>query len=363
MESQRQDDRLDLLILAVVIIGLVLIVAQFTSFTTALLAVFVGFAYIVFTVVVLAYTQMRSQERDQPTINMKKVVSLGRRCPEAATDDVVKCLAERLNAKMLFAVAGLPAVTAILMMPTHSNASLFMLTNGLYVLTLAASFLVVLIVHGYVASMHQRDVQNLLTHISGMFTFAAYSILFFKLMAKDPNIFIDKTYVQDVHTAHKRFVEDLDEECQPEISLLLAPVAAFASILLEAEADHLQQRRKGCGRSVGELSPHRRAYDLIFYRRDLELARRLMEILRNRNLDEKERAAFQVLEVAYEAAANPPCGDQEALKRYAERLNGIHTPGWSFLLKISTQMHLSYADPCTSSATTGSLAAQRLRHC
>jgi hypothetical protein len=52
-----------------------------------------------------------------------------------------------------------------------------------------------------------------------------------------------------------------------------------------------------------------------------------------------------VLEVAYEAAASPPCGDQEALKRYAERLNSIHTPGWSFLLKILMQMRLGYADP------------------
>jgi hypothetical protein len=256
------------------------------------------------------------------------------------------------------------------MMLTHDDVSPFTLTNSLYIwslayailavakedsicrgdvwetvgLTLAASFLVALIAHGYVASMHQHNVQSLLTHISGMITYVAYPILFFRLMARDPNIFIDKTNVQDVHTAYKRFVEDLDEKCQPP------PRYWFWSP--PSHPYYLRLRRIVCNRDaevaeeVMENYPLiAAAYDLVLYRRDLELAQRLMEILRNRSLDEKERAAFQVLEVAYKAAANPPCGDQEALRRYAEKLNSIHTPGWSFLLKILTQIHLGYADP------------------
>ncbi len=73
------------------------------------------------------------------------------------------------------------------------------------------------------------------------------------------------------------------------------------------------------------------------YRGDL-LAQKLIEILRNRNLGEKERASLQVLEVAYEVAANPPCN--EALRRYVEKLDSIYTPGWSLLLKILTLIHL-----------------------
>jgi hypothetical protein len=77
---------------------------------------------------------------------------------------------------------------------------------------------------------------------------------------------------------------------------------------------------------------------------DLELARRLVETLRGRGLDEKERAAFQILELAYETASNPPCNNPETLRRYLERLNSIDAPGWSRLLKILTQIHLGHAD-------------------
>jgi hypothetical protein len=42
---------------------------------------------------------------------------------------------------------------------------------------------------------------------------------------------------------------------------------------------------------------------------------------------------------------DPPCGNQEALYAYAEKLNSIHTPGWSFLLKVLAQIYLGYADP------------------
>jgi len=77
---------------------------------------------------------------------------------------------------------------------------------------------------------------------------------------------------------------------------------------------------------------------------DLELARGLIEMLRGRGLDEKERAALQILELAYETASNPPCNSPETLRRYLERLNSIDAPGWSRLLKISTQIHLGHAD-------------------
>jgi hypothetical protein len=70
-----------------------------------------------------------------------------------------------------------------------------------------------------------------------------------------------------------------------------------------------------------------------------------MEILRGRSLNEAERAAFQILELAYEATKSPPCGDPEAFRRYVEQLNSIDAPGWSRLLKILTLMRLGHADP------------------
>jgi hypothetical protein len=97
-----------------------------------------------------------------------------------------------------------------------------------------------------------------------MFTFVVYSISFFRLMARDPNIFIDKTNVWDAHTAHKRFAEDLDEECQPPPRLLPALVAAHPY--------YLRLRRIVCNRDVEVAEEVLEnyplivaAYDLIFY--------------------------------------------------------------------------------------------------
>jgi len=70
-----------------------------------------------------------------------------------------------------------------------------------------------------------------------------------------------------------------------------------------------------------------------------------MEILRGRSLDERERAALQILELAYEATSNPPCNSPEALRRHTEKLDSINAPGWSRLLKILEQIRLGYANP------------------
>jgi len=78
---------------------------------------------------------------------------------------------------------------------------------------------------------------------------------------------------------------------------------------------------------------------------DLELAQRLVETLRGRDLDERKRATFQILELAYETASNPPRNNPETLRRYLERLNNNDAPGWSRLLKISTQIYLGHANP------------------
>jgi hypothetical protein len=107
---------------------------------------------------------------------------------------------------------------------------------------------------------------------------------------------------------------------------------------------------------------------------DLELARRLVETWRGRDLDERKRATFQILELAYETASNPPCNNPETLRRYLERLNSIDAPGCR-LLKISTQIYLGHANPdyprsregycgqsTTATATTYQLTTMFSRH-
>jgi hypothetical protein len=63
--------------------------------------------------------------------------------------------------------------------------------------------------------------------------------------------------------------------------------------------------------------------------------------VKSRSLDEKERAALEVLEVAYGAAISPPCGNTKAL---LEKISGIQTYGWASLLKALVVAHLT-CDP------------------
>jgi hypothetical protein len=84
-------------------------------------------------------------------------------------------------------------------------------------------------------------------------------------------------------------------------------------------------------------------YYFMFHRRSLNFARKMLNTLRSRNLNEKERTALEVLEVAYDAVADPPCTPQRLL-RYMEKLQSVETTGWALLLKILVSMHISGAD-------------------
>jgi hypothetical protein len=85
------------------------------------------------------------------------------------------------------------------------------------------------------------------------------------------------------------------------------------------------------------------AYYYMFHRRDLRATRRLLNALRSRNLDEKEKAALEVLEIAYNAVTDPPCSPQMLLQ-YMGKLENVETPGWALLFKVLVSMHISGAD-------------------
>jgi len=86
-------------------------------------------------------------------------------------------------------------------------------------------------------------------------------------------------------------------------------------------------------------------YYLIFHRRDLEAARRALELLELRGLDDEGEAMLKILRVAYEAAANPPCSNPEALRRYVERVNSAPGPSRRVqLLKTPVLMRLTDVD-------------------
>jgi len=77
---------------------------------------------------------------------------------------------------------------------------------------------------------------------------------------------------------------------------------------------------------------------LIFHGRDLEAARRALELLEFHNLDDEGEAMLKILQVAYEVAANPPCNNTKA---FLERINGVQTHGWASLLKALVVAHLT----------------------
>jgi hypothetical protein len=85
------------------------------------------------------------------------------------------------------------------------------------------------------------------------------------------------------------------------------------------------------------------AYYHMLHRRDLNVAREMLNVLRSRNLDEKEKAALEVLEIAYDAATDPPCSPQRLLL-YMDKLWGVEAAGWALLLKTLVSMHISGAD-------------------
>jgi hypothetical protein len=145
----------------------------------------------------------------------------------------------------------------------------------------------------------------------------------------------------------RRFVEDLELPCGYEPPPLPCPCVDKPP----QSPEYMRLRRIVCGGDLEAAKEVEESYPLIaaahhsIMQGDLELARGLMEVLRGRGLNEAERAAFQILELAYEAASNPPCGNPEALRLYLERLSGIDAPGWSRLLKILTQIYLGRSDP------------------
>ena len=381
MDQNRQKEvEVEYLTLFALVVGIAGLALIFThSVTTALLIIFPGFAYISFIVTVFWYFDtLKQRKKDRPMYNMKIVVSLGQRCPETATDEVARCLSERLDVKKLVVFAVLPAVTAASMALMHNDIFFFALADGLYLLSLTyavraaaredsicrsgvwwavglallASFLTAVAAHDHILRTHRGDPQYFLS-VFNIPTFIAYLIFFARLLPKEPPLFFVKTRVQDVHTAYKRFVEDLGDMCRfggrlPEPGRSLC--CQFEGPPPQ-HPEYLKLMRIVRDRDVKAAEEVPVGYPLIiaaYYsivcQRDLELAQKLMGVLRNKTLDEEEHAALQVLEVTYETVANPPCNDPEALRRYAEKLNNIHTPGWSLPLKALTLAHLGHAE-------------------
>lgn len=176
---------------------------------------FVAGVYVVFAHVATSYlANIYSYIEEQPMVNMKRVVSLGRRCQGAAVDEVVKCLEERVDAKALLATVALPTAAAALTALVHSDAYLYAAASTFYLLSLAFAVLavartepicqggackaaglaqvigalVVIATHHYIFSTHHYELQDALALfdvVPSLFTYTILISTFVALSLKD----------------------------------------------------------------------------------------------------------------------------------------------------------------------------------
>jgi hypothetical protein len=162
-----------------------------------------------------------------------------------------------------------------------------------------------------------------------MFTMAAL------VMPGQPRVGFPKTGARDESSEYGRFIEDLaDTWDMRNICGGWLPYEHYNKLRALVCSGGLDAAGK-----VSEGWPLLiSAYYLMFHKRGLETAQKVLELLRSRNLDEKEKAALEILEVAREAAANPPCGNTKA---FLEKISRVQTSGWASLLKALVAAHLT----------------------
>ncbi len=153
--------------------------------------------------------------------------------------------------------------------------------------------------------------------------------------SEPPDVYFPRTGARDEHREYRRFFEDLlDQENLCEGWLPFEHYNKLRALICRGDLKAAEQ--------VSENWPLLlSAYYLMFHKHKPETALGVLNLVKSRNLDEKEKAALEVLEIAYGAAANPPCGSTEAL---LEKINAVQTYGWASLLKALAAAHLT-CDP------------------
>jgi hypothetical protein len=150
-----------------------------------------------------------------------------------------------------------------------------------------------------------------------------------------------KTEVKTRYDAVDRFLEDLgrvEDLCQSPSSAGYPEYERLKRFVCNGDVDAVADEPWDYAIAFA-------TYYLIFHRRDLESARRALELLELRDLDDEGEAVLKILQVAYEVAANPPCSDPEALRRYVEKMRSApETSRRVQLLKTLVLMHLTYVD-------------------
>jgi len=280
-------------------------------------------------------------------------------CPRGRPSAFEECLDERRSYRKAAEAALVPAATAASALLLHKQALLLAVLAVLYaawtLLKLKSDEICIqrvwngtntAIIVGNTASFTVGAVlagtagksDPLLFASSAGIAFAAligYIAYIVLMPSEPPDVYFPKTGARGEHREYRRFFEDLaDAENLCEGWLPYEHYNKLRALVCRGDAKAAEK--------VSENWPLLlSAYYLMFHKRDTETAQKIFELLKSRSLDEKERAALEVLEAAYGAAANPPRGGTEAL---LERIGGVQTYGWASLLKALVAAHLT-CDP------------------
>jgi hypothetical protein len=284
-------------------------------------------------------------------------------CPKPPQNSTFEeCLDERKNFRKIVNAALVPVVVAVLALILHKFILSFVFLAAFYVLwslltykkyaetevpvcirrvwssagwTVAAGNIVPPPIFSYIFATASSE-QNLLLMGSAFFgTLIAWLnmfIIYALLEPDEPRIGFPKTGARDEHREYRRFVEDLvDMRNMCGGWLPYEHYNKLRALVCGGDLDAAGKVSEGWPLLIA-------AYYLMFHKRDLETAQKVLELLKSRNLDEKEKAALEILEAAREAAANPPCNNTKA---FLERISGVQTRGWASLLKALVAAHLT----------------------
>jgi len=288
-----------------------------------------------------------------------------------------ECLDSWKNFRKVFEAALVPVATAVTALFLHKLVVPFALLSMFYVLwtfhmykkyvnkkevpvcisdvwkstgwMVAIGNIVAVLAFSYVfatVSSGERNLTNLILVVSAFagMLFAWLNMFIISALAmpgKPRGVYFPKTGTWDEHSEYKRFFEDLvDTWNMQSMCSGWLPHEHYNKLKALICRDDIEAAEK-----VSESWPLiLMAYYLMFHRRNLETAQKVLSLLKSRNLDEKEKAVLEILETAGEVAAKPPCGNPETLRLYAKKISGIQTYGWASLLKALVMTHLT-CDP------------------
>jgi len=282
--------------------------------------------------------------------------------PKIATFE--ECLDEKKSYKKIANMARVPVAVAILALLFHKFFTPFVLATAFYLLwtlrqlakddapvcmrkawdragwMLKMGNLAPLMAYIAAGIINRSDLSLMATSLLGVLAAMGGFVVYASLEPDKPRgVYFPKIGARDEAREYRRFLEDLVDASWDMGNLCNGwlPFEHYNKLRALVCRDDLEAAEK-----VTENYPLIFvAYYLMLHRRKLETAEKVLNLLKGRNLDEKDKAALEILETVRKAVRNPPCGKPETLRQYVEKISSVQTYGWASLLKALVVAHLT----------------------